>query len=171
MRTHEILNTRQIHQKIKRLAVEVLEHHIQSNLLVIIGIQGNGYLLAQRLCQELKQLSPEKTTELIKLCISKTSPQSELRLEPESQHIPFQSVPVLLVDDVMNSGKTMQYAIRHILNYQPEHLETLVLIQRSYALFPVNCNYVGIRLNTTLQEHVAVELNALDLNLDRVILQ
>lgn len=169
MHDHLILNSKQIHQKIKRLAVEVLEHHVQSNGLIIIGIKGNGSVLAKHIQHHINQFGTLKT-DLLELQLSKSQPHDSIQLPAPSSGFNYSEIPVLLIDDVMNSGKTMLYAIRHVLGYNPLCIETLFLIQRSYSQFPVLSNYIGLRLNTTLQEHVSVELHELTPEIDRVIL-
>lgn len=170
MREHTILNSKQIHQKIKRLAVEVLEHHVHSKALIIIGIQGNGTVLANYIHTQINQFQSLKT-KVLELQLSKVQPQTTIQLLPATETYNFSEIPVLLIDDVMHSGKTMQYAIRHVLSYNPIQVETLCLIQRSYLQFPVLSNYIGLRLNTTLQEHVSVELHESTPHLDQVILK
>lgn len=169
MQDHLILNSKQIHQKIKRLAVEVLEHHVDSKGLILIGIQGNGSVLAKHIQHQINQWGT-LNTDLLELQLTKSQPQNSIKLPDPSTGFNYSEIPVLLIDDVMNTGKTMQYAIRHVLGYNPMCLETLFLIQRSYSQFPVLSNYIGLRLNTTLQEHVSVELHELTPERDQVIL-
>ncbi|GIV44773.1 MAG: hypothetical protein KatS3mg035_1896 [Bacteroidia bacterium] len=66
---------------------------------------------------------------------------------------------IIIVDDVLNSGKTLAYAVHHFLNKPIKNIQTAVLVDRSHKQFPVNANYVGLSLATTLQEHVEVAFN------------
>ena len=65
---------------------------------------------------------------------------------------------VLLIDDVANSGKTMLYAMKPFLNFQPRTIQTLVLVGRSHNSFPIHPDYIGLSIATTLQEHIFVEV-------------
>ena len=66
---------------------------------------------------------------------------------------------VLLVDDVLNTGKTMIYALHPFLNYAVKKIATIVLVDRNHNLFPVRADYVGLSMATTLQEHISVEFS------------
>jgi pyrimidine operon attenuation protein/uracil phosphoribosyltransferase len=65
---------------------------------------------------------------------------------------------VILTDDVINSGKTLTYALKPFLQANPEKIQTLVLVERSHTKFPVQANYVGLSLSTFLNEHIIVEV-------------
>ena len=64
---------------------------------------------------------------------------------------------IIVVDDVSNTGKTLLYAFKPFLQYQPKKIQTLVLVERSHKLFAVQPDYVGLSVATTLQEHISVE--------------
>jgi pyrimidine operon attenuation protein/uracil phosphoribosyltransferase len=63
-----------------------------------------------------------------------------------------------LIDDVANSGKTLSFALKPFLEYQPKKIQTLVLVERSHKAFPVQPDYVGLSVATTIQEHIYVEV-------------
>ena len=65
---------------------------------------------------------------------------------------------VILVDDVLNSGKTLMYAAKHFLTTPLNKLSTLVLVDRNHNRYPIKADYVGLSLATTLQEYINVEL-------------
>ena len=95
MHDHLILNSKQIHQKIKRLAVEVLEHHVQSNGLIIIGIKGNGSVLAKHIQHHINQFGTLKT-DLLELQLSKSQPHDSIQLPAPSSGFNYSEIPVLL---------------------------------------------------------------------------
>jgi pyrimidine operon attenuation protein/uracil phosphoribosyltransferase len=66
---------------------------------------------------------------------------------------------VILVDDVANSGKTLLYALKPFLSFHPRKIQTLVLVERTHKMFPVNSDYVGLSVATTLQENIIVEVS------------
>jgi pyrimidine operon attenuation protein/uracil phosphoribosyltransferase len=63
------------------------------------------------------------------------------------------------VDDVSNTGKTLLYALKPFLSAQPKKIQTLVLVERSHKLFSIQPDYVGLSINTTLQEHISVQVS------------
>ena len=69
---------------------------------------------------------------------------------------------VILVDDVSNSGRTLTYALKPFLQSHPKKIQTLVLVERRHTAFPVQPDYVGLSVATTLQEHIYVEVEGDD---------
>jgi pyrimidine operon attenuation protein/uracil phosphoribosyltransferase len=63
---------------------------------------------------------------------------------------------ILLVDDVANTGKTMYYALKPIMEFSPKKVQIAVLVDRQHKLFPVSSDFVGLSLSTTMQEHISV---------------
>jgi len=151
-----ILNHLQIKQKIKRLAYEIYENHFEQETLYVVGIEPMGLALAELLQKELEAISPLQV-HLLGLSLDKKSPlQNEIRLSKPIDLLENQNV--ILVDDVLNSGKTMFYALRPFFEVPLKKLQTLVLINRNYKNYPINPDYVGYALATTLQEHISVVL-------------
>ena len=66
---------------------------------------------------------------------------------------------VVLVDDVLNSGKTLVYALAHILKGDPKSVKTVTLVDRRHRKFPIKADYVGMTLSTTIQEHISVRFS------------
>lgn len=152
-----ILGKEQIQQKIKRMAMEIYERHSNDSEIVIIGIKDQGALFASQLCRELQKLSPIKCVEA-ELNINKDKPaagETELNI-PYSV---LKNKAVLMVDDVANSGRTMFYALGGIMSASPKSIETAVLVERLHKRFPVEVTYVGMKLATTIKEHIVVKLN------------
>lgn len=152
-----ILNAHQIEQKIKRIAYQIYENNVHENELIIAGIAPNGTLFAEKLTAILKKISPIKIT-VANIKLNKKNPLEnniEVNIHPDE----WTNKPIIIVDDVLNSGKTLIYAIHNFLNMPVKNIQTAVLIDRSHKQFPVNANYVGLSLATTLQEHVEVVLN------------
>ena len=91
---------------------------------------------------------------VIEIGLDKRSP-SGIQL---SEDIDLNDAVIILVDDVVNSGKTMLYALKPLLNFYPRKIQTLTLVERSHKMYPIASDYVGISLATTLQEHIFVEV-------------
>ena len=69
---------------------------------------------------------------------------------------------VILVDDVLMSGRTLMYAAAHLVGSPLKRLTTVVLVDRLHRTFPIRADIVGLTLSTTLQEHISVELGKED---------
>ncbi len=147
-----VLDQDAITRKLKRMALEVAERNSDENELIIAGIAGNGEVVAKNLVAELKKIS--------KIQIHTTTVQLNKK-DPLQVNFHPQIVPenktIIIVDDVANTGKTMMYAFKPLLDAHPKKVQTLVLVERSHKLFPVQTDYAGLSIATTLQEHITVE--------------
>lgn len=151
-----ILDARQVQQKIKRMAFEIYEHNFKEKNVVIAGIDGQGYILAQLLLKHLQEISPLEC-KLVKVSLDKLSPlQSEVTLDCELKDLKKKCI--ILVDDVLNTGRTFAYGMKPFLNIEVKKIETAVLVNRSHTLFPIYPQYTGYELATTIKDHVAVNL-------------
>jgi len=153
----EILSPVQLEQKIQRLAHELLENCFEEKDVFIGGIHGNGILLAKKLHEILKGTNGV-TFHLFEVSVNKEEPWSE----PIVLSIPREQMKngfIVLVDDVLNSGKTMQYALTELLQFPTKAIKTLTLVDRTHRRFPIKADFVGIRLSTTLQERVEVKMD------------
>lgn len=152
-----ILTENQILQKIKRMAYEIYENNFREKELIIAGIFDKGFLLAQMLRDELEDISPLRVI-LVKVEVDKQARvQSEVKLDCERGIL--ENKCVILVDDVLNSGRTLAYSLKPFLNTRINKLEIAVLVNRSHKLFPVSANYTGYELSTTIEEHIEVKLD------------
>lgn len=152
-----VLNTTQVAQKIDRIAFEIYENHYNEQEIIIGGISGNGMRLAELLANRLKVISSIHVR-LVEVRVDKKDPLATAAyVELEKDDV--RDKVVVLVDDVLNSGKTLIYGVRHFLQVRLKALHTAVLIDRDHKRFPVKADHVGLTLSTTLQEHITVELN------------
>ena len=149
-----VLDETVIRRKIKRMALEVAEQNNGEKELIIAGINGNGEVLAKQLIRELAGLAGI-STQYVSIRLNKKDPLDS-RVD---QSIDIAGKVVIVVDDVANTGKTMMYALKPFLLQYPKKIQTLVLVERSHKLFPVQTDYVGLSIATTLQEHIFVEVN------------
>ena len=151
-----VLNATQVSQKIDRLAFEIHENTYNEKEIIIAGIAGNGFKLAELLAQRLANFSDIKVN-LVSVNVNKKDPLA-VAASVELEKADAEDKVVILVDDVLNSGKTLIYGIRHFLQVRLKALRTVALIDRDHKRFPVKADYVGLVLSTTLQEHIRVEL-------------
>jgi len=152
-----VLNETQIEQKIKRIAYEILENNFEAETLFLFGIKGNGMILAEELTRILKDISDQKiiSGEII---VNKQNPlNQEIKTSIDLTQIKDQTV--ILIDDVINSGKTMQYALIKLLEYPTKRIKTVALVDRKHRRYPIRCDYVGLTLSTTLQDRIEVNLD------------
>ncbi|PBQ34097.1 phosphoribosyltransferase [Sphingobacteriaceae bacterium] len=153
----KILDTLQIKQKLNRLAFEVYENNFTEKEILVVGIDGNGYKVAQQISEKLKEISPLKIT-LGKIKVNKDKPW-EGEPEVDFTEKEFVNKTIVLVDDVLNSGKTLMYAVKLFLDKPVKKLNTVILVDRSHTRFPVKADYVGLTLSTTLQEHIEADFS------------
>lgn len=153
-----IIEERTVRHIIKRFAYEIYENNFTEKEIVLVGILGNGYEMAQFLLKELEGIAPKLKVTLVKLDVDKDHPiHSEVKLDhPESA---LTGKSVLLVDDVLNSGRTMAYCMASIMNADIKRIETVVLVNRSHKRFPMMANHKGYELSTTIDEHVEVRFD------------
>lgn len=151
-----ILDKAQIQQKVIRMAYEVYEQNFEEQTLVLAGLHHNGYTLAGMLAKELEKISPIKIT-LLQVSLDKTAPlQVPVSISPDTTDL--ENAVVIIVDDVLNTGKTLAYALNAFLQHNPRKVEIATLVNRHHTLFPVTSTYTGYSLATTLREHIDVVL-------------
>jgi pyrimidine operon attenuation protein/uracil phosphoribosyltransferase len=156
---NSVLDKDSISRKIRRMAFQVAEQNIDENQIIVAGISGNGEIVAKCLVTQLNNISSLKTT-LTSIRLNKKDPlQASL-----DQKVDFENKVIVIVDDVADTGRTMLYAIKPFLDFHPKKIQTLVLVERSHKLFPVQTDYTGLSITTTLQEHITVETNGEDLS-------
>lgn len=151
-----ILTDQQIRQKISRMAYEIYENNFGEKGLVLAGIDGQGYVLAELLQKELTSISDIPCT-VVKIQIDKTAPDSsEVTLDVPLKDLIKKNV--LLVDDVLNTGRILAYGMKPFLSITLKKMEVAVLVNRSHSLFPILPKYTGYELSTTIDDHIEVIL-------------
>ena len=151
-----ILDERQVQQKIKRMAFEIFEHNFHEKSIIVAGIEGQGYILAKLLVKQVQAISPLEVT-LVKISVNKLAPsQHEITLDCDVKTLKKKCI--VLVDDVLNTGRTFAYGMKPFLDVEVKKIETAVLVNRSHTLFPIYPQYTGYALATTIKDHVEVNL-------------
>lgn len=152
-----ILDQTQVEQKIKRIAFEIYENNFKEKEIVLAGIVGKGYDLAQLLEKHLTKISAIKV-KLVAVNLDKSAPtQSEIELGCNEKELINKAI--ILIDDVLNTGRTIAYSLKPFLDIKVKKIETAVLVNRSHTQFPISCEYTGYELSTTINEHVEVYLD------------
>lgn len=160
-----ILDKKQIAHKLKRIAYQIYETNVNEDEVVIAGIKENGYLLAKKLKVILEKISPIKV-QLCEVIIDKKIPTNAIQTSMPQEDYAGKSL--LLVDDVLHSGTTLIYGVKHFLNVPLKQFKTAVLVDRNHKKYPIKADFKGISLSTSLNENVAV---IFEKNNDRAILE
>jgi len=148
-----ILDQDTISRKLRRMAYEIFERNAKEKRLILAGILERGHVVATRLAELLREIAPFEL-EIIHVSINRENPVEVSVSEP----VDFTGTVVILVDDVANSGRTMLYALKPILNFLPRKIQTAVLVDRMHKSFPVIINYTGHSLSTTLKDNILVKI-------------
>jgi pyrimidine operon attenuation protein/uracil phosphoribosyltransferase len=156
MEKNYILSQEVAGKKLRRMAFEILENNSGEQQLILAGIRESGSVIARTIQRHLLEITAGRLSiQLITISLDKKNP-GPVTL---SDHPPFDDRVVIVIDDVANSGKTLLYAMKPFLEHHPRKIEVLVLVERGHKAFPVQPDYTGLSLSTTLQEHINVEVD------------
>lgn len=158
MSSTRILESEQIERKLQRIARQILEEFHEADVLHLISIAGNGEPVGLRIGAIVAEIGG-KTVHTSTLTLNKSNPLEEAIVlsQPLDE---LKSQQVIILDDVLNSGKTLMYAVHHILGAGPARVATAVLIDRIHRSFPVRADFCGLTLSTNLKEHIEVSIEA-----------
>ncbi|MFY0604365.1 MAG: phosphoribosyltransferase [Flavobacteriaceae bacterium] len=148
-----ILTNSQIEQKTKRIAYQIFESNVKEKIIILAGINGNGFVFANRLSKVLKEISSLDII-LCEVKIDKKNPLKPITTNISSDL--YKNKSLVLVDDVLNSGSTLIYGIKHFLEVPLKQFKTAVLVNRNHKKFPVKADFKGLSLSTSIQEHIHV---------------
>jgi pyrimidine operon attenuation protein/uracil phosphoribosyltransferase len=150
-----ILTQQVAEKKLRRMAYEILENNAAEQQLILAGIRDSGSVIARVIQKQLQEIAGGLLeTRLISISLDKRNP-GPVTL---SETLSFDDQVIIVIDDVANSGRTLLYAMKPFLEFHPRKIESLVLVERSHKAFPVQPDYTGLSLATTLQEHINVEV-------------
>lgn len=149
----QILSAEVADKKLRRMALQVVEENYTETQLVLIGIKNKGSVIAEKISQYIKEVFTGEIV-LLELSMDKKNPLT-INLDTDMD---FTGKTIVLIDDVANSGRTMLYALKPILQQLPKKIQTLALVERTHKTFPVDVDYVGFSVSTTLDEHILVEV-------------
>ena len=160
---------------IQRLCCQLMENHDDFTSSAILGIQPRGKYLAQRICEQLKELAGVDDIQLGNLDVTFFRDDFRRRediLVPNPTDIEFliETKKVILVDDVLYTGRTIRAALDAMLSFgRPKKVELLVLIDRRYKRhLPIEPDYVGKQVDTISSEKVKVNWKEMNGNKDEV---
>ena len=148
-----ILDKDQINHKIKRIAYQIYESNVDEEQIILAGIARSGFELAKRLQAELEEISDLEIL-LCEVKINKRNPLETITTSLTSEI--YREKALVLIDDVLNSGTTLIYGVRHFLEVPLKRFKTAVLVDRSHKKYPVKADFKGISLSTSIHETVNV---------------
>jgi len=148
-----ILTNAEISHKTKRIAYQIYETFSSESEVILAGIASNGYIFAQKIAQELTQISDLKVT-LCEVKINKQNPKDAILTSISKEE--YENKGLVLIDDVLNSGTTLIYGVKHFLDVNLSKFKTAVLVDRNHKKYPVKADFKGLSLSTSLQEHIHV---------------
>ncbi|MAB49861.1 MAG: phosphoribosyltransferase [Flavobacteriaceae bacterium] len=151
-----ILSHKEIEHKIRRIAYQIYESNVNETEIIIAGIESNGYVLAKKIKSQLDKISNISST-LCKVTVDKDEPTNPIKTSIKSED--YSNKSIVLIDDVLNSGSTLIYGIKHFLDVPLKQFKTAVLVNRNHKKYPVKADFKGISLSTSLFEHVHVNLS------------
>ena len=153
MTANRILSHSEIEHKIKRIAYQIYETFVEDESIVIAGIANNGFIFAEKIASVLQTISPIEVI-LCEVFMNKQNPNSEITTSIPKEM--YQNKGIVLVDDVLNSGSTLMYGVKHFLEVPLKKFKTAVLVDRNHKKYPIKVDFKGISLSTTSLEHVTV---------------
>ena len=149
----QILTAEVANKKLRRMALQVVEQNYTGKQLILIGIKAHGSVIAEKMRQFIKEIFKGEVI-VLELSMDKKNP---LKIELNTA-MDFNGKTILLIDDVANSGRTMLYALKPLLEQLPKKIQTMALVERTHKTFPVDVDYVGFSVSTTADEHISVEV-------------
>ena len=161
MDKNKILDYQLVKKKITRISLQIIEANSIDNEIIIAGIENNGYVIAKKICDEIKKIS-DKKIQLCSIKIDKKNPRKVITVSLFEEQ--YKDKSVVIVDDVLNSGSTLMYAVKYFLDTKLKKLKTAVLVDRNHKKYPVKADYKGLSLSTSIQNHVEVSIDDNEIN-------
>ena len=155
-----VLDHDRVQRKLVRIAHQLHEENCDEGGIVLVGIAPRGLTLAKRLAERIGS-DTGLSVELVEMKLDKEAPlerPAKLSVDPSA----LRDKVVVLVDDVLMSGRTLMHAASFLIQVPLKKLTTVVLVDRRHRTYPIRADIVGLTLSTTLQEHISVELGRKD---------
>jgi pyrimidine operon attenuation protein/uracil phosphoribosyltransferase len=157
MKENKIFNTKKIDDANRRIAFQIYESNINLKEIYLVGISYNGTVLSKRIGNYLKKISDLKVHQ-VELKIDKKNPRNKIDISINIQKL--KNSTIVIIDDVLNSGSTLLYAVNAFLSISIDKIQTVVLVNRNHKKFPIKADFKGISLSTSVKEHIKVVLNS-----------
>lgn len=172
-----LLDEQAIKRALTRIAHEILERNKGTDNLVLVGIKTRGVYLAERLSKRIEQIEGEKVIKgevditLYRDDLSKKTENEEPMLKGTDIPVDITNKTVVLVDDVLYTGRTVRAAMDAVMDLgRPEQIQLAVLIDRGHRELPIRPDFIGKNVPTSREEIVSVDLNEVD-HQEQVLIQ
>ena len=159
MKENKILTKIDIKNATRRIAFQIYESNIDLKEIYLVGVSSNGIILSKRIGEVLKKIGPLNIHQ-IELEIDKKNPRNGVKISSDIKSLRNKSI--IIIDDVLNSGSTLLYAVKGFLGVPLKKIQTVVLVNRNHKKFPIKADFKGISLSTSIKEHIKVLLNDKD---------
>lgn len=151
----KIVDAIALQSSIKRIAYQIFESTIDETEIVIVGVGEQGKILSSLLGDALKKIG-NSTLVFVNLTLDKTNPLGTIKSSIPLSELKNKSL--IIVDDVLNTGSTLMYAVSFFLSIPVKQIKTAVMVNRNHKKFPIKADFKGISLSTSLNEHITVLL-------------
>ena len=163
----EIMDSNKIDRSLSRIAHEILERNREISDLALIGIRTRGVFLAERLAEKIMKIEdlrlPVGILDITLYRDDLTSIGPQAVLKETKIPFPVDGKRVILVDDVLFTGRTIRAALDGIIDFgRPRFIQLAVLVDRGHRELPIRADYVGMNVPTNLTESVQVYLRETD---------
>lgn len=162
----QVMDSGDVHRALRRIAHEILERNHGPGSIVLLGIHTRGVPLAQRVDAELVDIEGQPVpigTLDIGLYRDDLDTRPKTRIGPTSVPEPIDGRTVVLIDDVLFTGRTIRAALDAVADLgRPERVQLAVLVDRGHRELPIRPDYVGKNLPTSTTERVTVRLDEID---------
>lgn len=159
-----LLSSQQLSETVQQLANQLSRTHADLNDVVFVGIQQGGVVVGNDIVSAIQQINPGQKVQYGQLDI--TFYRDDIRKEilaPDTMNLPFaiENKTVVLIDDVLFTGRTIKAALDVLLDYgRPAKVELCVLIDRKeHRQFPIQADYVGVTIKTNKTDKVKLVNN------------
>jgi len=164
--TKRILDEEQIGRALRRIAHEIVERNGGARELALVGIRTRGVPLAERLARavgEIEGVEPAMGSIDVSLYRDDVGLGSTAELGPTDLSFDVSGLTVVLVDDVLYTGRTVRSALDALVDHgRPSAVQLAVLVDRGHRELPIRADYVGKNIPTSREQKVLVKLNSQD---------
>ena len=144
-----------IKSSVKRIAYEIYENNIDEKSIVIVGIGNPAKIFRNLIGNSIKSIC-DLNLIFVSLTIKKKKLLNVVESDISLEEIKNKSI--IIVDDVLNTGSTLIYAVSYFLKIPVKKIQTAVMVNRNHKKFPIKADFKGISLSTSVNEHISVIL-------------
>jgi pyrimidine operon attenuation protein/uracil phosphoribosyltransferase len=168
-----ILDQKGVNRTLTRISHEILEKNKGTDNIVLVGIKRRGVPLANRIAKNIENIEgvkiPVGSVDITLYRDDLTQLTDKPTIKDENIKINIEGKKVILVDDVIYTGRTVRAALDAVIdNGRPEMIQLAVLVDRGHREFPIRPDYIGKNIPTSRNELVAVELSEVDNEVDSI---